>query len=314
MHCSAVSRDMLFSPVRPRIDMTVPAGLIAELADIDLKDRDPGGTKRKQADVIELRLEGGAARGLPEHLQLLRGGGEGVMLSQQGQRHICACQKGRKLLRGRSPSAHMTDRHQRRFWKPQLTAAEIQGLSLPVCQGSLDRGRDSVTHLFAVPMSLDQTRVSQNTEMMGGMGLRALQFLTRSVTHFSPMSKDSKIRSRVSSPMALSTVAHWRGVSILVLKGPSSAAAFLGGAGDGVTADVLARAIDDREMRSVAVGSQYCQRLGTDLHRFASAIHMVIVIGGFDEGSGEHGEMPLPVAGSVCRIDRGPSVIGSIQP
>jgi hypothetical protein len=41
---------------------------------------------------------------------------------------------------------------------------------------------------------------------------------------------------------------------------------------------------------------------------------MVIVIVGFDEGSGEYGEIPLPEAGSVCRIDRGPSVIGSIQP
>ena len=41
---------------------------------------------------------------------------------------------------------------------------------------------------------------------------------------------------------------------------------------------------------------------------------MVIVIGGFDEGSGEHGEMPLPETGSVYRIDRDPSVIGSIQP
>ena len=99
------------------------------------------------------------------------------MLSQQGQRHICARQKGRNLLRNRSPSAYMTDRHQRRFWKPQLTAAEIQSLSLLVCQGSLDRGRDSVTDLFAVPVPLDQTRVSQNSEMMGGMGLRALQFL-----------------------------------------------------------------------------------------------------------------------------------------
>jgi hypothetical protein len=98
------------------------------------------------------------------------------MLSQQGQRHICARQKGRNLLRNRSPSAHMTDRHQSRFWKPQLTAAEIQSLSLPVCQSSLDRGRDSVANLFAVPMPLDQTRVSQYTEMMGGMGLRALQF------------------------------------------------------------------------------------------------------------------------------------------
>jgi hypothetical protein len=41
---------------------------------------------------------------------------------------------------------------------------------------------------------------------------------------------------------------------------------------------------------------------------------MVIVIGGFDKGSGEDGEMPLPVAGRICRIDRSPSVIGSIQP
>jgi len=71
----------------------------------------------------------------------------------------------------------MTDRHQGRFWKPQLTAAEIQGLSLPVRQRSLDRGRDFVTHLFTLSMSLDQTCVSQNAEMMGGMGLRALQFL-----------------------------------------------------------------------------------------------------------------------------------------
>ena len=99
------------------------------------------------------------------------------MLPQQGQRHINACRKGRTLLRGRSPSAQVTDRHQRRFWKPQLTAAEIQSLSLPVRQRSLDRGRDFETHLFALSMSFDQTCVSQNTEMMRGMGLRAFQFL-----------------------------------------------------------------------------------------------------------------------------------------
>jgi hypothetical protein len=64
--------------------MTVPAGLIAELADIDLKHCDPGSTKRKQADVIELRFKGEAACDLPKQLQLLRGGGERVMLSQQG--------------------------------------------------------------------------------------------------------------------------------------------------------------------------------------------------------------------------------------
>src|SRR5580765_1721290 len=71
----------------------------------------------------------------------------------------------------------MTNRHQRRFWKPQLTAAKIQGLSLPVRQRSLDRGRDFVAHLFTLSMSFDQTCVSENTEMMGGMGLRAFQFL-----------------------------------------------------------------------------------------------------------------------------------------
>ena len=99
------------------------------------------------------------------------------MLPQQGQRHINACQKGRTPLRGHHPSAHMTDRHQRCFWKPQLTAAEIQSLSLPVRQRPLDRGRDFVTHLFALAMPLDQTCVAQNTEMMGGMGLRAFQLL-----------------------------------------------------------------------------------------------------------------------------------------
>ena len=76
-----------FGAVRPRIDVTMSACLIAELADIDLKDGDPGGAKREQADAIELRLEGGVARCLPEQLQLLRWGGEGVLLSQQGQGH-----------------------------------------------------------------------------------------------------------------------------------------------------------------------------------------------------------------------------------
>jgi hypothetical protein len=50
----------------------MPAGLIAELADIDLEDCDPGGAKREQADVIESRLERGTTRGPPEYLQLLR--------------------------------------------------------------------------------------------------------------------------------------------------------------------------------------------------------------------------------------------------
>jgi hypothetical protein len=62
--------------------MAVPTGLIAELADIDLKDRDPGSAKREQADVVELRLEREATRCSPEHLQLFLWGCEGVLLPQ----------------------------------------------------------------------------------------------------------------------------------------------------------------------------------------------------------------------------------------
>ncbi len=95
---------------------------------------------------------------------------------------------------------------------------------------------------------------------------------------------------------------------------PLAATSRVGSAGDCVTADVPARPVDDREMRCVAVGSQYGKRLGTDLHRFTPAIHMVIVIGGFDERSGEQSEISLPLAGRICRINRGPSGVGSIQP
>jgi hypothetical protein len=62
--------------------MAVPTGLIAELADIDLKDRDSGGVKREQADVVELRLERETTRCPPEHLQLFRWGCEGALLPQ----------------------------------------------------------------------------------------------------------------------------------------------------------------------------------------------------------------------------------------
>ena len=71
--------------------MTMSAGLIAELANIDLKDGDPGGAKREQSDAIELRFKGWAARGCPEDLQLLHRGGEGAVLSEQGQCHRILC-------------------------------------------------------------------------------------------------------------------------------------------------------------------------------------------------------------------------------
>ena len=67
----------------------------------------------------------------------------------------------------------MIDRHQDCLRKPQLTAAEIQGLSLSIFQSTLNCGRDSVTNLFALPMPLDQARVPQDTKMMGSVGLRA---------------------------------------------------------------------------------------------------------------------------------------------
>ena len=69
------------STVRPRIDVTMSAGLVAELADIDLKDGDPSGAKREQTNVLELRLEGGGACDPLEHLQLRCWGGKGALLS-----------------------------------------------------------------------------------------------------------------------------------------------------------------------------------------------------------------------------------------
>jgi hypothetical protein len=87
------------------------ACLIAELADIDLKDCDPGGAKREQADVIELRLEGGAARCPTEQFQLLRWGGEGVLLSQQGQRHRILFRNAAAVSEPITEIARVTQRH-----------------------------------------------------------------------------------------------------------------------------------------------------------------------------------------------------------
>ena len=44
--------------VRPRVDMTVPAGLIALLADVDLEHVDPGGDEREEPGPVERGLEG----------------------------------------------------------------------------------------------------------------------------------------------------------------------------------------------------------------------------------------------------------------
>jgi hypothetical protein len=64
--------------------MAMAAGLIAELADVDLKDGDSSGTKREQANPIELRLKGWRTRDGPKKLQLFCRRGEGAQLSQKG--------------------------------------------------------------------------------------------------------------------------------------------------------------------------------------------------------------------------------------
>ena len=53
--------------------------------------------------------------------------------------------------------------------------------------------------------------------------------------------------------------------------------------------------------------------LVANLQRFAPAEDMVVIVGCFDEGACEQGEMALPEAGDFRRTDRGPSAIGLIQ-
>lgn len=69
------------------------------------------------------------------------------------------------------------NRGRQRLGKTKFAAAEIQGLSLSIFQSALKCGRDSVTNLFPLPMSLDQARVPQDTKMVGSVGLRALELL-----------------------------------------------------------------------------------------------------------------------------------------
>src|SRR5436309_13970571 len=59
--------------IRACVHVTVPAGLIAELADVDLKNRDAGGIERVQARVTHSVFEWGAGLSAGENAQLLGG-------------------------------------------------------------------------------------------------------------------------------------------------------------------------------------------------------------------------------------------------
>ena len=171
----------VFGPVRPRIDMAVPTDLIAEFADIDLKDRDPGGAKREQADSIELCLEGWAASVvLPSIFNCSVEEARGLCWPRQGQRHI-QCLSERES----TPEGPITiSVHDRSSSTPILETATRSSRSpgpVPACSPALVGSWERLCSTPVCPSRcpLDQPCVSENTEMMGGMGLRAFQYLNK---------------------------------------------------------------------------------------------------------------------------------------
>lgn len=74
------------------------------------------------------------------------------------------------------------------------------------------------------------------------------------------------------------------------------AAASVRGAGDGVTCRRFAGAIEDGEVRAIALGFEHPTRFGADFDRFAASEQMVVVIGGFQERAGQEREIACPQA------------------
>jgi hypothetical protein len=68
------------------IDVAVPAGLIAEFADVDLKDGDAGCAKRLEPCFGKAGLERAAGR-LVKDAKLFFAGREGILAAEQRQRH-----------------------------------------------------------------------------------------------------------------------------------------------------------------------------------------------------------------------------------
>ena len=108
-----------------------------------------------------------------------------------------------------------------RCGETQLTAAEIQGMPFPILQRELDGRRDTITDLFAASMSLHQSGFAKNSEVMRRVRLRQRNVRVSSLTHRSPSRRDSRIRKRLSSPMAFGTAAHCRAVTRRLMGGPA---------------------------------------------------------------------------------------------
>ena len=87
MHCSAVSLVMRSVRSGPASHMAVATGLVAELAHIDLEDRDAGRLQRRQATVPELFLKCPARPDLCEHFQLFGRSGKRFVLAHERQCH-----------------------------------------------------------------------------------------------------------------------------------------------------------------------------------------------------------------------------------
>ncbi len=64
----------------------------------------------------------------------------------------------------------------------QLTTAEVEHPSFLAFERSLNGRRDAITDLFAVPVSLHQSGIAKDTEMVRRVRLRAAQ-LPRELTH-----------------------------------------------------------------------------------------------------------------------------------
>jgi hypothetical protein len=87
----------LFFSIRPRINMAMLAGLIAELADVDLKHRDAGGSKRHETDLPHSIFKRWTCGCLCQQLKLPVGGSERVPAGKQCQSHSQDAEKGPQL-------------------------------------------------------------------------------------------------------------------------------------------------------------------------------------------------------------------------
>ena len=78
---SGVARHTLL-PVRARVHMAMPARLVAQLPDIDLKDGNAGGVERRQPSLKQTRLERRGRRCLGQNVTLLLCGDQRAVPSQ----------------------------------------------------------------------------------------------------------------------------------------------------------------------------------------------------------------------------------------